>query len=63
MNLQEFAALKVGDQIENAYTSSRGTVSEVNDAGVRVRWGLAAAGTIDFHYPVNSTYWMHWSKP
>lgn len=59
MNLQEFAALKVGDEIENPMTHSHGVVSHLTNNGVRVRWG---EGDTFFFYPVNSTAWMHWSK-
>lgn len=60
MNLQEFAALKVGDKIENHYAHSQGEVTEVNAHGVRVRWGLPISGSITFGYTVQSTAWFHW---
>jgi hypothetical protein len=62
MNVQEFAALKVGDKIDNAMSSSQGEVTEVNAQGVRVRWGLGNTGAITFLYTVQSTAWFHWSK-
>jgi hypothetical protein len=61
MNLQEFAALKKGDKINNGMASSQGEVTEVTAQGVRVRWGLHV-GSITFMYSVNSTAWFHWSK-
>lgn len=64
MTLQEFAALKVGDQIENLMSNSRGVASEVTDKGVRVTWGeryKTPAGIMSFAYTVNSTAWMHWT--
>jgi len=63
MNMQEFAALKVGDKIVNRMTlpASTGTVTEITANGVRVVWG-AAELTCTFAYPVNTTAWMHWSK-
>lgn len=64
MNLQEFAALKTGDKIENAMSVSQGEVTEVTQAGVRVRWGVAAqlGADVTFTYSVQSTAWFHWSK-
>ncbi len=59
MTLTEFAALKVGDKIENVFSGSRGEVTAVTDGGVRVMWPPSG---IDFAYPVNSTAWMHWDK-
>ncbi len=61
MNLQEFAALKVGDKIENNMLGPAiGTVTDVTKSGVRVSWGGAQA----FFYSVNTTAWMHWTiKP
>ncbi len=59
MTLTEFAALKVGDAIENIFSGSRGEVTTVTEGGVRVRW---PPSNIDFAYPVNSTAWMSWSK-
>jgi len=60
MNLQEFAALKPGDKIENLMTSSRGTVAEATDTGVSIVWGWAETRPVA--YSVNSTAWMHWSR-
>lgn len=63
MNLQEFAALKVGDQVENASVSHGvGTIVETTDAGVRVVWGVVHGNATRFFYSVNSTAWMHWNK-
>jgi hypothetical protein len=65
MNLQEFAALKAGDKIENHMSQSHGVVTDVTPLGVRIRWdaaGQAAQGAIGFTYTVQSTAWFHWSK-
>lgn len=59
MNMQEFAALKVGDKIKNPMNGSAGVVSGVTDSGIRVQWGASA---VEFYYSANSTAWMHWSK-
>lgn len=59
MNLGEFAALKVGDEIENLMNpGSRGQVTERTERGVCVQWGVG----MSFLYSVNSTAWMHWSN-
>lgn len=63
MNLQEFAALKEGDQIENLSTGSGpGTIVEVTDSGVRVVWGQKTGHETRFFYSVVGTSWMNWSK-
>jgi hypothetical protein len=65
MNMQEFAALKVGDTVEVllAGGQSRGEVVEINDRGVRVKWGPKSyRGEVTFFYSANSTAWMHWGK-
>jgi hypothetical protein len=62
MNVREFAALKVDDQIENHLSNSRGTVTEVTQTGVRVRWGLQTGSVMTFFYSVQGTAWFHWSK-
>lgn len=59
MNLKEFAALKVGDKIDNHMLHSHGTVTEVNDQGIMLCWH---PGTPARAYSVNTTAWMHWSK-
>ena len=60
MNLQEFAALKVGDTVENPMTSGdAGKVVGVTDSGVRIEW---SEGSTPFFYSVNTTAWMHWVK-
>lgn len=59
MNLQEFAALKVGDHIENVFSGGKGEVMAVTNSGVRVRWPPSHA---EFEYLAMSTAWMHWSK-
>lgn len=59
MNLQEFAALKVGDKIRNHFSNSEGTVTAVLDQGIRLRWG-DTPGEPEFTYVANSTAWFHW---
>lgn len=61
MNIQEFAALRVGDKINNLMGNSSGIVTGVFDSGVVVRWGVAGGG-VDFKYTINTTSWFHWSK-
>ncbi len=61
MNVQEFSALKVGDEIENVMLSSKGVVSEVTDRGVRIAWE-GGRSAVTYLYSVQSTAWMHWSK-
>lgn len=65
MNLQEFAALAVGDKIENnAFgQSGEGEVVAVEASGVRVVWGPVTPNATRFFYSVQSTAWMHWSRP
>jgi len=50
MNLQEFAALKVGDKIENPADggASVGEIVETLDRGVRVVWGRATIARRSF---------------
>jgi hypothetical protein len=67
MNTEEFAALKQGDQIDNPMSGGRGEVVTVDATGVRISWLGAGrqtpdAGTPTWHYSVNSTAWMHWTK-
>lgn len=62
MNLEEFAALEIGDKIDNPMSQSSGTVTERTQDGVRVRWGEGTPGrNVLFTYTVNSTAWMHWT--
>lgn len=67
MNIQEFAALKEGDTVENVVfgggTASRGEVASVEPGGVRVVWGPRHPHETRFFYSVNSTAWMHWTQP
>lgn len=60
MNLQEFAALKPGDLIDNHMSGSQGKVTEAAERGVHVAWG--GNSTVTFFYNVAGTAWMHWSK-
>lgn len=62
MNLQEFAALKVGDKIENPQNGSTGAIVEVTDSGVRVVWGERHDKETRFFYSVNTTAWMGWNR-
>lgn len=60
MNLKEFAALKVGDKIENPMApGSVAEVVETADSGVRIAWN---SNPTRFFYSVQSTAWMHWNK-
>lgn len=68
MNAKEFAALKVGDRIENLMAGTAGTITAVNDAGCHVRWDSErrmrlgdAPGNV-YHYSVTTTAWMHWTR-
>lgn len=62
MNLEEFAALRPGDEIRNDMTHSDGVVISIDNSGVRVAWGGNTA--LPFTYGANSTAWFHWSaKP
>lgn len=65
MNVQEFAALKVGDRVYNGLTQSRGTVTDVTKDGVRVQWGdgfAVTTGGVQFNFSVQGTAWYHWTK-
>lgn len=63
MNVQEFAALRPGDKIENASTGSgQGEIVETTDSGVRVVWGSRNDRETRFFYSVAGTSWMSWSK-
>lgn len=59
MNLQQFAALKPGDKVENVFSNSVGEVTEATASGVKVRWGGSG---YEFAYTVSMTAWMHWDK-
>lgn len=61
MNLQEFAALKAGDKIENPSTGSAGEVTEATPSGVRIVWGARHQHEHPFFYSVQSTAWMNWT--
>jgi len=62
VNIKEFAALKVGDHVENGMNANaRGEITEVTDSGVRLVWGPRHGRETAFFYSVNSTAWMHWS--
>ena len=60
MNLQEFAGLKVGDEVINHMSNDGlGIVTVVNANGIKVRWPPSA---MDWTFTNQSTAWMHWSK-
>jgi len=60
MNLQEFAGLKVGDEVINHMSNDGlGVVTVVNANGIKVRWPPSA---MDWAFTNQSTAWMHWSK-
>ena len=63
MNLQEFAALKVGDEVKSLMAGPAvGTVTAVKENGVTVVWGDRHERETPFFYSVNSTSWMHWTQ-
>jgi len=64
MTLQEFAALKVGDKIENHAIggTGHGEIVETTPSGVRVVWGPRHDRETKFFYSVVGTAWMQWSK-
>lgn len=64
MNLQEFAALCVGDKIENLSLGNSGTgeVVEATEKGVRVVWGPRNDRETRFFYGAMGTAWFSWSK-
>lgn len=62
MTLQEFAALKEGDKIENALSNSKGEVVKLSINGVYVVWGPRTAGERQFYYDRAGTIWFHWSS-
>ena len=64
MNVQDFAALKVGDKIENHSHggASVGEVVECLDKGIRVVWGPRHASETRFFYSVVGTAWFEWNK-
>lgn len=63
MNIEEFAALKVGDKITNPMNpGAAGEVASVEAGGLRIVWGERGPNETRFYYSVNTTAWMHWSK-
>jgi hypothetical protein len=64
MTLKEFAALKVGDKIENHAIggNSQGEIVETTPSGVRLVWGPRHDRETKFFYSVVGTAWMPWSK-
>lgn len=60
MNLQQFAALKPGDKIENLLSSSKGEIASISDAGVHVAWAGNHVRT--FFFAAESNAWSHWTK-
>jgi len=63
MNITEFAALKVGDKIDNPMSQSAGTIVETTESGVRVVWGERHGHETRFFYSAQSTAWTHWTRP
>lgn len=60
MNLQEFAGLKVGDEVINHMRNDGvGVVSAVTKYGVKIQWPPSA---MEWEFSNQSTAWMHWSK-
>ena len=64
MNIKEFAALRVGDKIENHVTGgiSVGEVVQTTTSGVWVIWGSRHEREHKFFYGVVGTAWMNWNK-
>ena len=65
MNIKEFAALRVGDKIENHVHTSNTSVGEVvqtTTSGVWIIWGPRHEREHKFFYGVVGTAWMNWSK-
>lgn len=64
MNLREFNALSVGDEVENTMLANgKGTVSGVNELrSGRVVWITWNGCSPEFSFSVHSTAWMHWNK-
>lgn len=60
MNIQQFAALKPGDQIDNLLSGSKGEIVLISDAGVHVAWAGNHAQT--FFFAAQSNAWFHWTK-
>ena len=60
MNLQEFAGLKVGDEVVNHMRNDGvGIVSGVTAYGIKIQW---PPSTMEWEFTNQSTAWMHWSK-
>lgn len=60
MNISEFAALKVGDKIQNlALGSHVGIISERTDSGVKVKWPPSSQ---EYFFSATGTAWFQWSK-
>jgi len=59
MNLQQFSALEVGDEVENTMSHSVGKVTRTEANGVHISWGGNAHS---FFYSVMSTAWFHWNR-
>jgi hypothetical protein len=63
MNIKEFAALKVGDKIENpSLGHDFGEVVECSSSGVRIVWGRRHDREMKFFYSVVGTAWTQWSR-
>lgn len=73
MDIKAFAALKVGDAIENGMSGSHGAVVSVEPNGVRVQWLAAGkqpkayqtdtgSNAPTWFYGVQGTAWFHWTK-
>lgn len=63
MNIEEFAALKPGDKIENLMNPGPvGEVTEAAPGGVRIVWGPRHPKETYFFYSLQTTAWMHWDR-
>jgi hypothetical protein len=60
MNLQDFASLKVGDEIVNHMRNDDiGVVASVTAYGITLKW---PPSEMLWSFTNQSTAWMHWSK-
>lgn len=63
MNIEQFAALKVGDKVQNGINpGAPGEVVETTERGVRVVWGARHNAETAFSYLATGTAWFHWNK-
>ena len=61
MTLEQFAALKPGDKIENLAASCTGEVSRLDGKGVWIVWGQRGPAERPFFYDVQGTHYFQWN--